>query len=151
MSRARSAVAAPLLAAAVGWPAGCAAPESPPPTDGGAGRPTPDARVEIEFDGGDGDRRRALIVCGTRRDEVGGYLRGTPPAETCRRVAELRNLLTSPPRRDRACAQVYGGPERARFSGTLGGRRVERRFSRTDSCQVADWTRVEALLPPARY
>jgi hypothetical protein len=127
--------------------AGCGAPQAPP--EGGFARPTPDASVRIVFDDGQGDRRRAEITCRARRDVLRGYLRLSPPAETCRRLAELSALLTARPLRDRVCTQVYGGPETAEFDGAIGGRPVHRRFARTDGCEIADWERVEQLLPPA--
>jgi len=113
----------------------------------GAGGPTPDASIAIDYAGGGGERRRARIVCGARRDEVRGYLRLEQPSDACRRLAELGPFLTSRPPRDRVCAQVYGGPERARFSGRFAGRRVDRRFARTDACELRDWEKVTPFLP----
>jgi hypothetical protein len=118
-----------------------------PPPRRGAGGPTSNASIEIAYTGGDGGVRRARIICAASRDAVTGFLRLEPASEVCRRVAELRGFLTSRPPRDRVCAQVYGGPERARFTGRLAGRRVLRRFTRTDACQVKDWDTVSALLP----
>jgi hypothetical protein len=126
---------------------GCAGPQGAP-GDGGFARPTPDASIRILFDDGRGDRRRGEIICAARRDELRGFLRLAQPAEVCRRLAELRGFLTARPPRDRVCTQVYGGPEIARFTGTIGRQAVDRRFSRTDGCEIADWERVEQLLPP---
>ena len=144
---ARLRTAATAALAAVATATGCDAAQAP--REGGFARPTPDASVRIAFDDGRGDLRRAEIVCGARRDELGGYLRLAPAAETCRRLAEVSGFLTSRPSEDRVCTQVYGGPESAHFTGEIGGRRVDRRFSRTDGCEIADWERVEQFLPPA--
>ena len=46
-----------------------------------------------------------------------------------------------------ACAQVYGGPQRARVRGRLRGRGVDATFRRTDACESARWERVSFLLP----
>jgi hypothetical protein len=137
-----------LLALVVAGGCGADGPSSPPGS--GAGRPTPDGDISIAFEGGDGDTRRGRVVCASRRDEVKGFLRLEQPSDVCRRVAELGPLLTSRPARDRMCTQVYGGPERARFSGRFAGRRVDRRFARTDGCEIRDWERVRALLPQPR-
>jgi hypothetical protein len=126
---------------------GCGAAQAP--SEDRFARPTPDAAVRIAFDDGRGDGRRAEIVCAARRDELRGYLRLAPAAETCRRLAEVSGFLTSRPSDDRICTQVYGGPETAHFTGEIGGRQVDRRFSRTDGCEIADWERVEQFLPPA--
>lgn len=130
--------------------AGCAGgPDGARPGDG-AGRPTPDAAIAITYDGGGGDVRRAEIVCGDERDEVRGFLRLEQASDVCRRLAGIASFLTAPPARGRVCAQVYGGPERARFAGRFAGRRVDRRFARTDACEVKDWERVSGFLPTPR-
>jgi len=66
--------------------------------------------------------------------------------ETARRLA---GFLAKQPPRDRVCTQIYGGPETAHVRGTIGDRRVDRRFSKTNGCEIADWKRVEPLLAPA--
>ena len=45
-----------------------------------------------------------------------------------------------------ACAEIYGGPATARVTGTLNGERVDARFSRVNSCEIARWDRNAALL-----
>jgi LysM repeat protein len=49
-------------------------------------------------------------------------------------------------RKARLCADVYGGPQRARITGTVGKRRVTVDIDRGDGCGVADWNRLRALL-----
>ncbi len=65
------------------------------------------------------------------------------PCETARRLADF---LAKQPPRDRVCTQIYGGPETARVRGTIGDRRIDRRFSKTNGCEIADWQRAEPLL-----
>ena len=48
---------------------------------------------------------------------------------------------------DKACTQVYGGPQVAIVTGRVAGRAVWARFSRADGCQVARWNRLRSLLP----
>jgi hypothetical protein len=80
-------------------------------------------------------------------DRATGYLRLERAPDLCRRLGELRGVLTSPPPAGRACAEVYGGPAKAEISGRLDGRRVDRRLTRTDACEIADWDRLDVLLP----
>jgi len=46
----------------------------------------------------------------------------------------------------RACTEIYGGPETARVTGTLGGRRVDATIARNDGCGIADYEAVFAAL-----
>jgi hypothetical protein len=45
-----------------------------------------------------------------------------------------------------ACTELYGGPETARVTGVLDGRRVAADFSRNNGCEIARWERVAKLL-----
>lgn len=99
----------------------------------------------VSYDAGGGDPRTAEIHCG-ERPAVSGY-GGRSARPLCRDVERLRPMLTAEPDRDRACAQIYGGPQSARIEGEIEGERVDREFKRTDSCELADWRRIEPLLP----
>ena len=46
------------------------------------------------------------------------------------------------------CTQIYGGPETARVTGTINGKKVDRRFTRTNGCEIADFTDAAGLLQP---
>jgi hypothetical protein len=53
----------------------------------------------------------------------------------------------------RACTEIYGGPETAHVTGTLGGSRVDASITRNDGCGIADYEAVFAALgvdPPIR-
>ncbi len=63
--------------------------------------------------------------------------------ETARRLAPF---LAAQPPDDRICTQIYGGPETARVRGTIGDRRIDRRFSKVNGCAIADWRRAEPLI-----
>ena len=69
-------------------------------------------------------------------------------AELCAQARGLAALLTTQPAKDRACTQIYGGPETAHVTGTIDGRKVDRRFARTNGCEIADFTRAAGLLRP---
>jgi hypothetical protein len=71
------------------------------------------------------------------------------PARACRNLATggARLFAETPP--NVACTQLYGGPQKARIVGIVGGRRVWTTVSRTDGCEIARWQRLSPwLLPP---
>jgi len=47
---------------------------------------------------------------------------------------------------DKACTQIFGGPQTATVKGSLRGEPVEGGFSRHNGCEVARWESVAALL-----
>jgi hypothetical protein len=75
---------------------------------------------------------------------------GTLPqrASACRRLATMSRPFQPVPK-DAACLAIYGGPQRARVTGRLRGRRVDARFDRHDGCEIARWNRVRFLFPVA--
>ena len=89
------------------------------------------------------ERARSTLRC----DPVGG----THPrrAAVCRELARLGWKVFRPVPPDKACTQVFGGPQVAIVSGRVSGRRVWARLSRVDGCQVERWERVPGLLPRA--
>ncbi len=46
----------------------------------------------------------------------------------------------------RLCTEAYGGPQRARITGTIGHRRVDVTIDRSDGCGIDDWNRLRRLL-----
>jgi hypothetical protein len=74
---------------------------------------------------------------------------GTHPrrAAVCRDLDRLGWEVFRPVPRDRACTQVYGGPQVAIVSGRVDGHAVWARLSRADGCQISRWARVPSLLP----
>jgi hypothetical protein len=68
------------------------------------------------------------------------------PAVACRRLLALERPFMPVPEGS-ACTQIYGGPQEARVTGTLGGRRVWVTFRRSDGCEIARWNRVAFLFP----
>jgi Subtilisin inhibitor-like len=71
------------------------------------------------------------------------------PAAACRRLAAGGIRLFAPVPRGAVCTEIYGGPQVARVVGTVAGRRVWARFSRTNGCHIDRWQRVSPwLLPP---
>jgi hypothetical protein len=140
-----------LLVLAVMILAGCGGADEPavePPDDDPVVRARPSAFLTLSSeDGRRGRPREAHLSCAPGAERATGYLSDRPAVDLCRRARALSGFLTSPPPRDRVCAEVYGGPQTAHIIGNLEGRPVDRRFARTDSCEIADWNRAAALLP----
>lgn len=101
-------------------------------------------RLSIEAHDGRGAVKRAQLVCN------GGDVtaRGLPAdRKLCTTARNLAPFLSEKPPADRVCTQIYGGPETARIAGQIEGGRIDRRFSRSDGCRVADWDRAQPLIP----
>ncbi|MDP2710110.1 MAG: hypothetical protein Q8O56_02735 [Solirubrobacteraceae bacterium] len=105
--------------------------------------------LTIRYDDGAGDTTLGTLTCRADAQRAGGALRdAAPAAELCDRARGLADFLLAEPDRTRACTQIFGGPETARVTGTIDGREVDRRFSRTNGCEIADFTRAAGLLQP---
>jgi hypothetical protein len=70
-----------------------------------------------------------------------------PGDERCDR---LKTADLSPPPKDVACTQVYGGDATALVTGRIGGKDVYATFNLTDGCQIERWRKLSWLLgkPP---
>ena len=115
-----------LLTAAL---AGCGA-EEPEPERGGAA--TVDLVIAVMSPQGE---RETKLECDA-----------SARSRRCETARGLAAFLAEQPPRGRVCTQIYGGPETARVRGTIGERAIDRRFSKTNGCEIADWKRVEPLL-----
>jgi hypothetical protein len=82
--------------------------------------------------GGPADPKEATVAC----DALGDC----PPL----RGAALADFAPTPS--ERACTELFGGPETATVTGTWEGRRVDARFSRENGCEISRWDRLRALL-----
>jgi hypothetical protein len=105
--------------------------------------------LTVQYDDGSGHKTTGTLSCRGTERRAGGALDGrASPAELCAQARGNAELLTSKPDRRRACTQVYGGPETALVTGAIDGDKVERRFTRTNGCELADFTRAAGLLAP---
>jgi hypothetical protein len=104
-------------------------------------------RLTVSFARDGGDRHVAHLRCAGARASADGFLRRVGPARACRHARRIAGFLARRPARGRACTQIFGGPERARVTGRIGSRRIDRRLSRTDGCRIADYDRVVPLVP----
>jgi hypothetical protein len=107
-------------------------------------------RLTVTFTRGAGPRRVAYLRCTATRSRADGFLRDAGAGRACTHARRITELLSTDPDPNRACTEIYGGPERARVSGRIGARRIARGFSRTDGCQIADWRTAMPLLPRPR-
>jgi hypothetical protein len=98
--------------------------------------------LTVRYDDGAHHRHRATLTCRGGSARATGWL-ARSPARACRRARRL----PAAPRPDRICTQIYGGPQTARITGRVGARRVDRRLSRTDGCQIDEWDRMVPLVP----
>jgi len=69
------------------------------------------------------------------------------PAATCRELARLGWQAFRPAPENRACTEIYGGPQVAIVTGRVAGRNIWARLTRIDGCQIERWDRVPSLLP----
>ena len=135
------AVIAAAAAACVLWAAGTVA------TAGAEHRPTThDTALSVTAT--DGERtRRATVRCVAGSRRVTGFLKGRDVKRLCGLIAGMRGVLVAPRPTDVSCTGVFGGPDRARVTGRLRGERVDRRFNRTDGCQISYWDAAQRILP----
>jgi hypothetical protein len=78
---------------------------------------------------------------------AGGTLRF--PARACRKLAAGGPALFAPLPPKLVCTEIYGGPQRARVTGLLAGKRIWATFSRSNGCHISRWAQVSPwLLPP---
>lgn len=67
-------------------------------------------------------------------------------AGACAALAANGSAL-QPVDKDKMCAQVYSGPERATVTGTWGDQQVRATLSRVNTCETARWDALVPLLP----
>ena len=80
-----------------------------------------------------------------------GPARGTlaRPLRACAKLGAGGAMLFAATPPDVACTEIYGGPQRARIVGVVGGKRVWTTITRTNGCEITRWQRLSPwLLPP---
>jgi hypothetical protein len=104
--------------------------------------------LAVRYDDGAGRVRSGRLTCAAGEQRAAGALAGsTPAARLCTQARAIAAVLTKPRRGRIACTQIYGGPQTLRVTGTIDGRPVRRRFTRTNGCEIADFARVAGALP----
>jgi hypothetical protein len=73
---------------------------------------------------------------------------GTLPHATaaCAKLAKMDDPFAPVPK-DKACTQIFGGPEEATVTGTFRGEPVNAHFDKGNGCEIARWNSVEFLFP----
>ncbi len=73
---------------------------------------------------------------------------GTLPRASgaCAKLAAMRRPFEPIPS-DRACTEIYGGPQEAIVAGTYEGRRIWIRLGRANGCEISRFDRLRFLLP----
>ncbi len=103
--------------------------------------------LTVLYDDGSGRKTTGSLSCRGADRRAEGALDGrASPAELCAQARGIADLLSTAPDKRRACTQIYGGPETATVTGTIDGDNVERRFKRTNGCELADYKRAAGLL-----
>ena len=104
--------------------------------------PTADTDLTIVVDKGSGSTVTWRLTC----NPAGGT---HPDPEAACRALQANGATALPPvPQEKACTQIYGGPETARITGTWQGQQVTSTFARNDGCQISRWKLMEGLLPP---
>ena len=109
--------------------------ESPPVTSGASD-------LVVVIDDGTGKKTTWTLTC----NPTGGT--HPDPDAACRALQAHGAAALPPVRKDVACTQIYGGPQKATISGTWQGRPVRSSFSRVNGCEISRWNLLRGLLPP---
>lgn len=87
----------------------------------------------------DGEPTRWTLTC----DPPGGT--HPDPAGACAFLASARDWWKPVPA-DRACTEIYGGPQRATVAGRWRDQDVDAGYERTNGCEIARWDRMVPVL-----
>jgi hypothetical protein len=111
-----------------------------------SGRSGGDTSLRIAYWEG-GAAGRPDLVWTLRCRPPGGSLRA--PARACARLDAGGRALFASLSPKVVCTEIYGGPQRARVTGVLDGKRIWATFARSNGCHIARWARLSPwLLPP---
>jgi hypothetical protein len=126
---------------------GCGDPSNDSTPAGGSSGEVDTLRIEVR-PRAEAEPLTATLRCGTP-PEATGFIGDAEKA--CRTVRASKQVLIHGPPDNVMCTEIYGGPQRARITGTLEGQRVDLEVTREDGCAIALWDELEPLLgaPPA--
>jgi hypothetical protein len=91
---------------------------------------------------GSGEPERWTLRCNPARGTL------ARPAVACRRLGTASARIFAPVPSSAICTQIYGGPQVARITGSVKGKRVWATFSRQDGCNISRWDGVSPWLLP---
>ena len=114
------------------------------PADPPSSRDAPATDLSISVSTtGDGESASWQLSC----DPAGGD--HPDPEAACAAIAQAGADAFSPPPKDQACTEIYGGPQTASVKGVVDGEEVSAAFSRTNGCEIARWDALAGLLGSA--
>ena len=72
---------------------------------------------------------------------------GTHPAPkpACQEIRMATKPFVKPPKLE-MCTKIYGGEEVAKVTGRWAGKKVNRKFTRNDGCEIARWDQLQLTL-----
>ncbi|GAB2693662.1 SSI family serine proteinase inhibitor [Thalassiella azotivora] len=103
------------------------------------GGPVP-ADLTITIDDGSGNTTTRSLTC----DPAGGDV--PDPQAACDALVQAWPSAFAAVPKDAACTMVFGGPQTATISGTIGGGQVLAEFDRTNGCEIERWESLSPLL-----
>jgi hypothetical protein len=114
---------------------------APSVTPSGSSAEPADTDLTIVINDGSGSTKTWRLTC----NPAGGT---HPDPQAACQALEANGAAALPPvPKDKACTQIYGGPETATISGTWNGQTVMSIFARNDGCQISRWKLMAGLLP----
>jgi len=116
---------------------------TPGPTSSGSSAEPGDTDLTIVINDGSGSTKTWRLTC-----NPAGGTHPDPPA-ACQALEANGAAALPPVPNDKACTQIYGGPQTAKISGTWKGQSVMSTFARNDGCQINRWKLMVGLLPRA--
>jgi hypothetical protein len=105
--------------------------------------------LTVRYTDGSSAEHVAHLRCRADSARADGFLRDAGAATVCRRARAIASFLATRPSSKRICTQIYGGRQRARITGTIGTRQIDRRLKRTNGCEIGDWQHAVPLVPSA--
>ena len=114
----------------------------PDPTDPNPPIPDSSDAPEVDISG--------TVSCDGAPTGTGTF--ASTAVQVCADLAVRANVFDEIERSEsQVCAEVYGGPQHASISGSVGGQSVDVSIDRSDACGVQSWQSLEWLLgPPER-
>jgi hypothetical protein len=113
-----------------------------------AAAPAP-VTLTVRYSDGSSAEHVAHLRCRADSARADGFLRDAGAAIACRRARTIASFLATRPSAKR-CTQIYGGRQRARITGTIGARKIDRRLKRTNGCEIGDWQHAVPLVRRVR-
>jgi nucleoid-associated protein YgaU len=117
----------------------------------GAAAPAPSPEVHLEIEARTGTADSVLVFSSATLDcddgsSASGFLRNAARTACAAAQRGAVTKVAERQRRPRICAEAYAGPQLARLTGTVGGRRVNLMVSQADGCGSADWQTLRPIL-----